>query len=167
MKLFEDTRLSIQGAISERLSASRSSMSALRMAPMIDMIFLLLIFFLLTARFRPREDFLPMQLELSSLAAATRPSLVEPFTIYISPARQGCKVQLSRDLTVSIAETEPQAGLALLVDKLEVSFREQKRNAGDPLEIVCDGDVKWQYTARIYSVLYGMGITDITFRMTD
>jgi len=167
MRLFEDARLSIQGVVSERLSASRSSIPALRMAPMIDMIFLLLIFFLLTARFRPREDFLPMQLELSSLATAGRPSLVEPFTMYISPARQGCEVQLGRNLTVSIAETEPETGLALLVDKLEVSFRSQKRNVGDPVEIVCGGDVKWQHTARIYNVLFGMGITDITFRMTD
>jgi len=108
-----------------------------------------------------------MQLELSSLATAGRPSLVEPFTMYISPARQGCEVQLGRNLTVSIAETEPETGLALLVDKLEVSFRSQKRNVGDPVEIVCGGDVKWQHTARIYNVLFGMGITDITFRMTD
>jgi biopolymer transport protein ExbD len=166
LEIFENAKLNIQGAVSERLPASRSSIPALRMAPMIDMIFLLLIFFLLTARFRPRENFLPMQLEISGPVTG-QSGLVEPLAVYISSTKEGCKVRLSRNLTVSIAEAEPETGLALLVDKLEVGLREQKRNAGDPVEIVCGGDVKWEHLARIYSVLFGMGITDTTFRMTD
>jgi len=142
-------------------------MPTLRMAPMIDMIFLLLIFFLLTARFRPRENFLPMQLEFSSFAMAGQSGLIEPLTLYISPAENGCKVRLGQNLTVGITEAEPETGLTLLVDKLELSLREQMRNTGDPVEIVCAGTVEWEHLARIYNVLFGMGITDITFRMTD
>jgi biopolymer transport protein ExbD len=137
------------------------------MAPMIDMIFLLLIFFLLTARFRPSENFLPMRLELGGTAASAPSGLVEPLTMYISSAQNGCKVRLGRHHTVNIIEAGPEAGLALLVDKLTLSLYEQKRNISDPVEIVCADAVNWEQTARIYSVLYGMGITDITFRMTD
>ena len=137
------------------------------MAPMIDVIFLLLIFFLLTARFRPMENFLPLQLNLSSPAEAGRAALVEPFMVYISPAENGCEVRLGRDTSIDIAQTEPEADLAFLADELTAALQQQKRTAGDPLEIVCDENVEWEHLARIYNVLFGMGITDITFRMTD
>jgi biopolymer transport protein ExbD len=164
--VLKEARSSIQGIISERLFASRAGAPRLRMAPMIDMIFLLLIFFLLTARFRPMENFLPLQLEVGGPAAG-QSGLVEPLTMYISPADDGCRIRLGRDLTVSILEVSPETGLALLTDNLEIGLREQKRNISDPVEIVCGGAVKWQHLARIYNVLFGMGITDITFRMTD
>ena len=44
---------------------------------------------------------------------------------------------------------------------------EQKRYASDPVEIVCAAKVKWENLAKIYNVLYGMGLTDITFQMTE
>jgi len=167
LKVFRDAKSSIQGVVSECLFNSRGNAPVLRMAPMIDMIFLLLIFFLLTARFRPRENFLPMQLEIGSLAMAGRSALVEPLTMYISPAEDGCKVRLGRDLTVSIVGAEPETGLDLMVDKLALCLQQQKRITSDPIEIVCDGTVEWQHLAGIYNVLFGMGITNITFRMTD
>jgi hypothetical protein len=100
-------------------------------------------------------------------AVAGPSGLVEPLTIYISSVENECRVRLGRNPAVSIAEAGPEAGLALLVDKLTVTLKEQKRNIGDPVEIVCADAVNWEQTARIYSVLFGMGITDITFRMTD
>jgi biopolymer transport protein ExbD len=137
------------------------------MAPMIDMIFLLLIFFLLTARFRPMENFLPLQLDISSPAEAGRSALIEPLMVHILSSDNGCEVRLGRNMTVDIAGTEPEAGLALLVDKLVLSLQEQKRTAADPVEIVCEENVEWEHLARIYNILFGMGITDITFRMTE
>jgi biopolymer transport protein ExbD len=151
----------------ERLSSCRGRALTLRMAPMIDMIFLLLIFFLLTARFRPMENFLPLQLDISSPAEAGRAALVEPLMVYISPAENGCEVRLGRNMTVDIGATEPEVGLSLLADKLTTSLQQQKRTTGDPVEIICDANVEWEHPARIYNVLFGMGITDITFRMTD
>lgn len=151
----------------ERLSTRRGGAPTLRMAPMIDMIFLLLIFFLLTARFRPMENFLPLQLDISSPSEAGRAALIEPLMVYISPVENGCEVRLGRNMTVDIAKAEPEAGLAMLADKLTTGLQQQKRTAGDPVEIVCDGNVEWEHLARIYNVLFGMGITDITFRMTD
>ena len=151
----------------ERLSSCRGRVPTLRMAPMIDMIFLLLIFFLLTARFRPMENFLPLQLDLSSPAEAGRSALVEPLMVHIFSSDNGCEVTLGGNVTVDIAKTEPEAGLALLMDKLVLSLQQQKRTSGDPVEIVCDGNVEWENLARVYNILFGMGITDITFRMTD
>jgi biopolymer transport protein ExbD len=167
LKVFRDAKSSIQGKVCESLFNSRGSAPVLRMAPMIDIIFLLLIFFLLTARFRPRENFLPMQLEIGGLSMAGRSALVEPLTMHISPAQDGCKVILGRDLAVSIIDNEPETGLSLMMDKLALCLQQQKRNTGDPIEIVCDGTVEWQHLAGIYNVLFGMGITNITFQMTD
>ena len=44
---------------------------------------------------------------------------------------------------------------------------EQKRYATDPVEIICAAKVKWGDLAKINNVLYGMGLTDITFQMTE
>jgi len=53
------------------------------MAPMIDMVFLLLIFFLVAAKWRPQEDFLPFQLPLAH-AQEQRIGKPEPLMIHIS-----------------------------------------------------------------------------------
>jgi biopolymer transport protein ExbD len=71
------------------------------MAPMIDMIFLLLIFFLVAAKWRPQEDFLPLQLP----AAQARPSALgkpEPLILHIFATKTGCKVQIGQLQTVGI-----------------------------------------------------------------
>ena len=46
-------------------------------------------------------------------------------------------------------------------------LKSQKRHVGDPVEVVCSDDVKWDYLVKIYNVLYVMGINDITFAMTE
>ncbi len=52
---------SVRKDILSRLNGGRQSSFALRMAPMIDMISLLL-FFLVAAKWRPDENFLPCQI---------------------------------------------------------------------------------------------------------
>jgi biopolymer transport protein ExbD len=133
---------------------------------MIDMIFLLLIFFLVAAKWRPREDFLPMQLATAGLGGQTvgRP---EPLLIQISQTNAACQVQIGSSYAVEIPVSNPEAGLAEMMDKTRQCLLDQKRYASDPVEIMCAADVKWENLARIYNVLVGMGITDITFQMTE
>jgi len=136
------------------------------MAPMIDMIFLLLIFFLVAAKYRPQEDFLPFKLPV---ARGADQSIVkpEPLTVQITPTETGCRVQIAQIDTVLINDDNIGVGLADLMKKMKNRLLDQKRFADDPIEIICDPHVKWQHTAEIYNVFFGAGLTDITFRMTE
>lgn len=161
-----------------RLNIPRRSNIGLRMAPMIDMIFLLLIFFLVTAKWRPKEDFLPLQLPVAIAGVRTMVK-PEPLIIQISatdagPPRlarssgeAGCRVQIGSSYIVDIPAQNPDEGLVVLMEQTRQCLLEQKRYAADPVEIICGGEVKWEYLAKIYNVLFGMGLTDITFRMTE
>ena len=139
---------------------------ALRMAPMIDMIFLLLIFFIVTAKWRPQEDILPLHLAGAQAqdAAFARP---EPLEIHILSTNTGCRVQIGRADEVKIDDSTIEADLATMIAKIEACLLAQKRFTGDPVEIICSGDVKWDHLAKIYNVFFGTGLTDITFRMTE
>lgn len=157
---------SMQKDIFKGIFNNRKHPFALRMAPMIDMIFLLLIFFLVAAKFRPQEDFLPFQLPVAKAQNQTigKP---EPLTIYISSTNSGCLVQISQLRTVKIENTNIEEDLAVLMEKIRDCLLAQKRFADDPIEIICDADVKWQHLAKIYNLFYGAGLTDITFKMTE
>jgi biopolymer transport protein ExbD len=148
------------------LFSRRRPVIGLRMAPMIDIIFLLLIFFLVAAKWRPKEDFLPLQLATAgqSDAPVARP---EPLLIQINQTGTNCRVQIGSSSTVEIPSQNPEAGLAEMMTKTRQCLLDQKRYASDPIEIICAPDVKWQNLARIYNVLVGMGLSDITFRMTE
>ena len=152
--------------ISELLSKSRCRSFSLRMAPMIDLIFLLLIFFLVSAKWRPQEDFLPFQLPTAQ-GQSQGPARPEPLEIYIFAAETGCQVQVGRDHTVQIENENIEANLIALMEKISAYLLEQKRYAEDPIEIICDAQVKWEHLAKIYNLFYGAGLTDITFRMTE
>ncbi len=149
-----------------RLNSSRRCPFTLRMAPMIDMIFLLLIFFFVAAKWRPTEDFLPFQL---SAAHARNLSIgkPEPLIIHISTNQTGCEVQIGRLQTVRIEDENIEANLAVLMEEMNNCLLAQKRFATDPIEIVCEPELKWDHLAKIYNLFFGAGLTDITFRMTE
>jgi biopolymer transport protein ExbD len=136
------------------------------MAPMIDMIFLLLIFFLVAANWRPDENFLPLQLPVAQ-AQEHRLVKPEPLIIRIWPAGTGCRVQIGQLHTVQIENEKLEVNLAALMEKMEKCLLDQKRFTADPIEIICDPEMKWEHVAKIYNMFYGAGLTDITFRMTE
>ncbi|MGD0573109.1 MAG: biopolymer transporter ExbD [Sedimentisphaerales bacterium] len=155
-------------SILSRTVGLRRSAIGLRIAPMIDMIFLLLIFFLVAARWSPQEDFLPLQLPVANAGTVAQTTIrPEPLTIQITPTNAGCRVQIGLSRAVNISSQNPERGLASLMEQTRQCLLEQKRYATDPVEIVCAGKVKWENLAQIYNVLYGMGLTDITFQMTE
>ncbi len=138
----------------------------LRMAPLIDIIFLLLLFFLVTANWRPKESFLPVQLPAVSDGTKTIVK-AEPLVIEIKSIPAGCVVQIGQSIAVEIADGTTDENLALMMEKLKQCMVEQKRFISDPIELVCDKKLKWQYLAEIYNLMYGCGLTDITFAMTE
>jgi biopolymer transport protein ExbD len=133
------------------------------MAPMIDMIFLLLIFFLATAKFRPDEALLPLQLAAGN--ESTTP-VTEPLAVRIEQAADGCRI-LVGGRPVTIANDTAEQDLGTLLETFQNTLASQKRLAADPVEVACEPDVKWEHIARVYNVFFGMGLTDITFRLTD
>ncbi len=148
------------------LNRNRRSSFTLRMAPMIDIIFLLLIFFFVAAKWRPTEEFLPFQL---SAAQAQNPAIgkPEPLIIYISATQTGCEVQIGRLQTVRIENESIEENLAALMEEMKNCLLAQKRLATDPIEIVCAPDIRWDHLAKIYNLFFGAGLTDIAFRMTE
>lgn len=161
-----ESSLSIHREVFEKLGrrSRRGRGLALRMAPMIDMIFLLLIFFLVTARWRPQEDFLPFKLPTAEAGAMVRPEALE---VDISATAEGCLVRIGRSEVVRIEDPNIGQGLAALMEKMEGRLRAEKRYSGDPVEIICSPEVRWEHLAKIYNLFYGAGLTDITFRMTE
>ena len=133
---------------------------------MIDMIFLLLIFFLVAANWRPKEDFLPFQLP-SAQAHGARIGAAEPLMIYIMATQTGCQVRIGESYTVEIENGTIEANLASLMGKLNECMLKQKRFVSDPIEIVCGPKVKAEYWIKIWNVLEGLGLSDITFQMTE
>lgn len=79
---------SIHQEIFARVFGNRKRGLSIRMVPMIDMIFLLLIFFLVAAKFRPEEDFLPLQMPAAA-GEQQRTGKPEPLVIDNSPMRLG------------------------------------------------------------------------------
>lgn len=141
---------------------------ALRMVPMIDLIFLLLIFFLVTAKWRPQEGFLPLQLAAAQAGDGDnqigRP---EPLEIRISSTPSGCRVRIGSAQAVLIDDRTIETDLAGMIEKTEACLVAEKRFAADPVEIICSGEVRWEHLAKIYNVFFGAGLTDIIFRMTE
>jgi biopolymer transport protein ExbD len=156
-----------KGILNGKIGLRRSPIG-LRIAPMIDMIFLLLIFFLVAAKWSPQEDFLPLQLPTASADTIAQKTVKpEPMNIQITPTNTGCRVQIGSSHAVDIPSQNPEQGLASLMEQTRQCLSEQKRYASDPIEIVCAAKVKWENFVRIYNVLCGMGLTDITFQMTE
>ncbi len=148
------------------LFARRPFNFTLRMAPMIDIIFLLLIFFLVCAKWRTQEQFLPLQLSTAG-AAEIPPVRAEPLIIHITSYEQGCNVRIGQLTNIRIRQDQVEQDLLTFVEQLQTSLTAQHRFTSDPVEIICEPDVKWDYFAKIYNVLYGVGLTDITFCLTE
>ena len=158
---------SITEAVAAALKSRRTGgVFTLRMAPMIDMIFLLLIFFLVTADFRPQEGFLPCRLPTAQ-AGSLPIGHVEPLIIYITDIARGCHVRIGENEVVQVRQQNIEEDLAILIEKLRNVMNQQKRTTSDAIELVCMDEVKWDYVAKIYNILYGFGMTDIAFRLTE
>ena len=160
----KDTRF--QGYIFKNLFRGRRNTYALRMTAMIDVIFLLLIFFLVAAKWRPQESFLPFQLPTAQARGYSRIK-PEPLEIYIFATQTGCQVQVGQHQSVQIKNQTIQADLTVLMERIRDCMVAQKRVATDPIEIICDSKVKWEHLAKIYNLFFGAGLTDITFAMTE
>lgn len=155
----------IQQMVSERLCARSGSRVKLRMTPMIDVIFLLLIFFLVTANFRPDEGFLPIRLPTAQADSIVL-GRAEPLVVGVFASQDGCRVQIGSAAAVQIQNQTQDVDFTTLAQQIFDVISAQKRTTSDPVEIVCQSQVEWQHLVKVYNILFGMGVSDITFCMT-
>jgi biopolymer transport protein ExbD len=156
---------SISRKVLGRLHQSRGGGLGLRMTAMIDVIFLLLIFFVLTAQFSREEQFLPIRLPGPASAAQRLDVPAEPLRISIAMQGDLCRIDLGRGRQVALTAKELPAGLAAFTQTVTTALEQEKRLAADPVEIACGDSVPWDILVKVYNGLYAMGIEDITFTL--
>ncbi len=129
----------------------RSSTLAINMTPMIDMVFLLLIFFLVATRFMQQERELDMSLPSASEA---RPLTAAPREIFVNVDQNG---RYFID------------GQYRLAEELEHVMRQSAAN--NPLTqtvvIRADRQANWQSVATAINVCKKVGIANYTAMMAD
>ena len=133
----------------------------LRMTPMIDVIFLLLTFFVLTAKFQEPEQLLPIVMGQADAQVAGPQT--NPISICITIVPEGCAVSVADGPYTPITLADPAAGLLILTQNVQ----NQIEAAGGPVELTCDDAVSWDLVVKIYDVLYTLGAQDITFRIEE
>ncbi|MBN1787630.1 MAG: biopolymer transporter ExbD [Sedimentisphaerales bacterium] len=154
----------IEDSILEDIENNKKSFAnlCLRLTPLIDVIFLLLIFFFISAQFRPAESVLPLGLPAAHAESAA--TIIEPLTINILSTPAGCRIQIG-DISTDITADNAEENLADFVETFASILKRQKRVLSDPVILVFDDEVQWDYTAKIYNLLYGLGVNDLTFRL--
>jgi biopolymer transport protein ExbD len=132
----------------------------LRMTPMIDVIFLLLTFFVLTAKFQEPEQLLPIVMGRGE--AVQRDLAAVPVRIRADKA--GCVVAFGDTGETVIAAEKPADGLLILTQQVQRHF---EATGGGPIELYCEDGVVWDFVVKVYDVLYVLGAQDITFRIEE
>ena len=134
----------------------------LRMTPMIDVIFLLLTFFVLTSKFQEPEKLLPV-----FAGQATPPTVMaqqDPLKIQVRAGLDGCQISVENQLPILLSQDDPQQSLLVLTR----SVRDVMETAGPvPIELYYDDAVSWDIVVKVYDVLYALGSQNITFRFEE
>jgi len=133
---------------------------SLRMTPMIDVIFLLLTFFVLTAKFREPEQFLQVDVAKADSAAVSRVPVVLDVRIDRSP--DGFLLKVGDRPPIRVSPDGPADALLLMSEKVKTGL--ETEGAGS-IDLYCDDSVPWDLAVKVYDALYAMGIREITFRV--
>ena len=149
-----------------RLRFSSSGRMQMRMVPLIDVVFLLLIFFLLGANFRSREGFLPTELPRQIVRAELVE--LEPLHIYLHSSPDGtCQIDIDSEVAVVIEPTARGGDFSLLSDKLLEVLAGQGRHLSDPVKLVPNSRTKWDHVVKAYDALWQINLRHIIFTMVD
>jgi len=136
----------------------RRTSIGLRMTPMIDVIFLLLIFFVLTAKFQEPEQLLPVVVGKPSVAVAATPDAF--LKVFVEVEKGGCVLRIEGRSPIELSDENPQEALLVLARKVQ---QELETTGPVPVELYYDDAVSWDIVVKVYDVLYAMGLQNITF----
>ncbi len=134
----------------------------LRMTPMIDVIFLLLTFFVMTAKFKEPEQLLPVIVGKTT----PQPAVIQdtPLKIFVEPSPSGCLLRVQDRPAIILPAENPAESLLVLARKV----RQELETTGPvPVELYYDDDISWDIVVKVYDVLYALGLQNITFRIEE
>ena len=151
----------------------------LLLVPMIDIVFLLLTFFLLTASFRPAEAFLPAELP-GGAAADTEVMELEPLLIFLESLPDGrCLVQIGDEVEFEVVDQSAKAGqlgaeqwpeqisFEQLPELIRRVLRDQHRSSDDPVKLVPQRQTNWDHVLKTYHALWRLNLTNIIFAIVE
>jgi biopolymer transport protein ExbD len=149
------------GQVMTGLRRRQNPAMGLKMTAMIDVIFLLLTFFVLTARFQQPELHLNVTLPKPGVGTAN-PVAKGPLSIRLDAADLGCSILLPQTDKLFLRPDTIQTNLTDLQDHL-MSIMPSYDIAGQGVELHCGDAVQWDYVVKVYDVLYRAGAVKITF----
>ena len=134
----------------------------LRMTPMIDVIFLLLTFFVMTAKFQDPEQLLPVIVGKTTPQPAVTQN--PPLKVFVEPSPSGCLLRVENRPAIRLFDENPQESLLVLARKV----RQALETTGPvPVELYYDDTISWDIVVKVYDVLYALGLQNITFRIEE
>jgi biopolymer transport protein ExbD len=139
----------------------------LLMVPLIDIVFLLLVFFLVTASFRAREGFLPAELPRQS--SASRQMELEPLAVQLySLSEDSCRIQIGMEepFVVSAGPAEG-GGFSLLSREISTVLSRQGRNPDDPVKLIPARGTKWDHVVKAYDAMWQLNLNNIIFAIVE
>jgi biopolymer transport protein ExbD len=153
----------------KKLSAYRPRRHAinwLNPVPLIDVVFLLLIFFMLSANFSGREGFLPAMLPKLETAGQVRE--LEPILIYLNSLPDGgCEVQIGRVESFIVQPGPGQSDFQALGERVSLILDRQGRKTDDPIKLVPNWHTRWDDVAKAYDALYHINLSNIIFTVVE
>lgn len=149
-----------RGFSQRRRQARRKSWTmSLNLTPMIDMVFLLLFFFLVVSRFGAREGLLPTQIPARSAAVAAEVPRT-PLRVRLT-AEAGnplaCRATIDRFNEAPIPMSELAGALRRIRD-LDVGF-----DSDVPVHLVAGDDIAWDHVVNAYNAAYAAEFKRIYF----
>jgi|GEM_PF-5658086 len=141
---------------------SKSVALQIRMISMIDVVFLLLIYFLLTSNFRAKEGYLPISLpEENQQTTTTR--MVEPLDVTVTSITDGqCEITLGEGDIIFIDND-----FGKLINALKEIVTTHGRNASDPIKLKPAPQSQWHHVVQTYDALWESNMTNIIFSISQ
>ncbi len=135
---------------------------ALDISSLIDVCFLLLIYFLVTSTIQPREQDLPMT--LPSSAESDAPLEIEPMLIQVKKTGSGFSIVVNKTEELDVAVQGKERTLPRLFENLTAYSNVAKASDSKPLvQLFIDPLVEQQTAMDVLNCLKGANINSVTF----
>ncbi|MCD6176159.1 MAG: biopolymer transporter ExbD [Planctomycetes bacterium] len=134
----------------------------LRMTPMIDVIFLLLTFFVMTSKFQEPEQLLPVIVGKTSSQTVVAQNT--PLKVFVEPSPSGCLLRVENRPAIKLSNENRSESLLVLARKVQ---QELETTGPVPVELYYDDAISWDIVVKVYDVLYALGLQNITFRIEE
>lgn len=144
--------------------APASSMLSLNFTPMIDVVFLLLIYFILSSDFRPREEAFSLEAPRHLEGASIR--TLDPFELPRRPVGILVRSYGDSPAELSLSTDDPTIGPILGVDDL---YRRLNMARGSTIAedqvfaLRGTPDTRWEHTLAAYNAIRRAGFTHVRF----